>query len=129
MEDHAKYLGFILGPVRRHKAYDKALQKFLDRADSWGQAGGGLYATVIAYTVYIASVVSFLVQLDALPPHWPRVEAEAFRRLLAGSSQWACPRDLRNLHLLGFPKSFVDMPTRCRAAQLRVYHLEAANVG
>ena len=79
--------------------------------------------------MYIASVVSFLVQLDAMPPHWPKVEADAFRRLVAGSGQWAVPRDLRHLHLLGFPKSFVDMSTRCRAAQLRVYHLEAANVG
>ena len=84
--DHAKYLGFVLGPGRGCKAYDKALSKYLDRAASWGKAGGGLFATAVAYSSYVASVVSFLIQLDGLPPRWPAVEAEAFRALVPGIS-------------------------------------------
>ena len=38
----------VLGPGRGHKAYDKAIAKYLDRASMWGQAGGGLFATSTA---------------------------------------------------------------------------------
>ncbi|CAK0830171.1 unnamed protein product, partial [Prorocentrum cordatum] len=55
--------------------------------------------------------------------------AEAFRALVPGISQWGCPSDLRHIDLLGFPKAFVDMGARTRAAQFRVYHLEAASTG
>ncbi|CAK0904154.1 unnamed protein product, partial [Prorocentrum cordatum] len=43
--------------------------------------------------------------------------------------QWSCPRDLKHIDLLGFPKSFVDMPTRQLAAQARVYYMGAASSG
>ena len=68
--------------------------------------------TTVAYTTYVASVASFLVQLDGLPPNWDDVEREAFRHLVPGSSQWAVPEDLRRLRLLGFPRAFDDLRVR-----------------
>ena len=126
---HARYLGFELGPGRAHIAFDKPISKLLDRARCWGDAGGGLFLTTVAYTTYIASVIGFLVQLDGLPPHWREVESEAFRRLVPGSSQWTSPNDLKHLHVFGFPRSFADMEVRQQAAKLRVAHLEAASSG
>ena len=57
--DHARYLGFELGPGRTHKAFEKPLAKYLDRAQWWGNTGCGLFLTTVAYTTYIASVLSF----------------------------------------------------------------------
>ena len=51
-----------------------------------GTAGGGLYLTTLAYTVYIASVLGLLMHLNALPPRWEAVVAEIFSRLVPGSS-------------------------------------------
>ena len=127
--DHATYLGFVLGPGRGHHAYDKALAKYLDRAAMWGTAGGGLFATATPYSVYVASVISFLIQLDRLPPQWDGVEREALRRLVPGSTQWTDPSDLHNLAVMGFPRSFVNMRSRRLAAQFRVAHLEARSSG
>jgi hypothetical protein len=127
--DHARYLGFELGPGRAHKAFEKPLAKYLDRAQWWGNTGCGLFLTTVAYTTYIASVLSFLVQLDDLPPSWDEKEREAFSRLVPGFSQWTSSDDLRRLRLLGFPRDFTDMRTRQFAAKVRVAHLEAAGSG
>ena len=126
----ARYLGYLLGPDRGHSSYDKAFDKVLDRAAWWGEAGGGLYLTSVAYSVYITSVVGFLMQLEAIPTQrWEAVEKEALRRLVSGSTQWTSPGDLRHLQVLGFPRGFADMQRRQRATQLRVAALEDAAVG
>ena len=122
-------MGFELGPGRAHKAFEKPLAKYLDRAQWWGNTGCGLFLTTVAYTTYIASVLSFLVQLDDLPPSWDEKEREAFSRLVPGFSQWTSSDDLRRLRLLGFPRDFTDMRTRQFAAKVRVAHLEAAGSG
>lgn len=91
-------MGFELGPRRSTSSpYDKALAKYLDRVASWGKAGGGLFAIAMAYSVCVASVLCFLVQLDGLPPQWPQVESEVQGRLVLGLSQWMCAQDLKCL--------------------------------
>ena len=130
IDTRARYLGFELGPGRGHLAYDKPFQKVLERSQWWGAAGGGLFLTITAYSVYITSVVSFLAQLDAMPEQrWSTIEAAALRHLVPGSSQWAIPSDFRSLRQLGFPKELVDMRERQLAIRLRVAHLEAASTG
>ena len=95
--DNADYLGFALGFVWARKACDSALAKCLDRAAVWSQAASGFFAIATACSVYVYSVVRFLAQLDSLPPQWPQVKAEVFRRLVLGVSQWAKPIDLHNV--------------------------------
>ena len=95
-----------------------------------GAAGGGLFLTSVAYSVYIVSVISFLAQLDALPEQrWRSVEAEAINHLVPGASQWGMPSDFHRLRQLGFPKDFVDMQVRQLAIRLRVSFMEAASTG
>ena len=129
VEPTAKYLGFYLGPGRGHLTYDRVLAKYRERANTWGQAGGGLFATLVAYAVYVASVVGFVMQLDGLPPQWPEAEAEAVRLLVPGAGQFTCPDDVKHLDLLGFPRALLHIEARQRAAQLRVLHLEASASG
>ena len=128
-ETHARYLGFELGPGRARFSFNKPITKLLERAQWWGDAGAGLFLTTTAYSTYVASVIGFLIQLDTLPPQWPDVEAEAFKRLVPGSSQWASPQDLKHLHLFGFARAFADMQVRQHAAKLRVVHWEAVSSG
>ena len=126
---HAKYLGFTLGPGRKNISYDKPAAKYLDRAGCWGQAGAGLYLTATAYTIYVASVIGFLIQLDGLPDNWNETEGKAFERLVPGFGLWCSTDDLHNLKRYGFPKGFVDMQLRSQAAKIRVAHLEATATG
>ncbi len=43
-----------------------------------------MHFSTLAYNVYVASVLTFSLQLDRLPLAWPRTEATAFRRLAPG---------------------------------------------
>ena len=71
--DSAKYLGFYVGPGRRLKTWEAALQKMVDRAEVWGQLGAGMMHTIEAYRVFIVSVIAFIAQLDSLPADFPLV--------------------------------------------------------
>ena len=53
----AKYLGFILGPGRDEKSWTGPLEKLQSRAKEWGQIGGGLLLTTLAYAVYMLSLI------------------------------------------------------------------------
>eukprot|EP00959_Pyramimonas_sp_CCMP1952_P001375 28099-Pyramimonas_sp.AAC.1 len=62
--------------------------KFLDRADVWGKVSAGTLHTIEAYKVFVASVVSFILQLDPLPDDFPQLEARALRKLFPGPWDW-----------------------------------------
>ena len=105
----AKYLGFFLRPDRGELGFQKASVKFAERARGWGHAGGGLFLTSLAYSVYIASVLMFLLQLDELPARWQGVEASAFRALVPGPGVWCLPVDLHHLDHFGLPRAILDV--------------------
>ena len=101
---YADYLGFCLGPEAGERAWAKALEKVTKRAAAWSALELGLNLTTMAYNVYVATVMTFLLQLDRLPQAWPRTEAAAFRRLAPGPGQWILPIDLHALRdSLGLP--------------------------
>ena len=126
----ATYLGFTLGPDAGNRGWTKALAQYGRRAALWSQLGLGLHHASVAYNVYIASVVTFLLQLETLPPEWPALEAAAFRKLVPGPMSWILPSDL---HVLGrhhgMPHDFVNLQEVSLAARLRVATREASAVG
>ena len=74
--------------------------------------------------MYIITVVTFLLQLDNLPPGWEHAEAAALRALAPGPGFWCIPEDLRNLRELGFPRDFPDATRLSLACRFRVAHQE-----
>jgi hypothetical protein len=129
VEYFAKYLGFVMGPDRQDRTYDKPLAKFASRAEEWGMTGAGLHLTTLAYAVYILPVVLFVAQLDAPPENWGDFETKALRKLLPGPGHWFRTADVRHLQQLGMPKSFPDLACITTAAQFRVHCQEAAATG
>ena len=90
----ADYLGFTLGPESQGRSWRKAMLQYTRRTDLWAQLGLGLHYTSVAYNVYIASLLGFLLQLEVLPDAWVSVEAAALRRLVPGPAKWILPADL-----------------------------------
>ena len=130
VRDWAEYLGFVLGPGGRSRCWQKALDKYTSRADLWAQLGLGLHYTTVAYNVYVASLLTFLLQLEVLPEDWEHTEAAALRRLVPGPAHWVLPADLRALRRhYGMPQEFADMNEVSLAARFRVAHREAAASG
>ena len=76
--DCAKYLGFYVGPGRGTRTWDTIMNKYLERAAIWSKLGAGFLHSMEAYKVFIASVIMFCAQLDALPPDFfrPRVRGD-----------------------------------------------------
>ena len=99
----------MLGPAAGDLSFEPAFRKVRERAEAWGNAGAGLYLTISAYKVYIASCLSFLLQLAHLPAAWAEVEVQALRRLVRGPGHWASATDLKDLLSLGLPAEFPDM--------------------
>ena len=58
------------------------MRKYLERSSFWGQAGGGLHVAALAYSVYVLPVLSFVAQLEDLPPGWEDLEARCMKNLV-----------------------------------------------
>ena len=88
--------------------------------------GLGFFWATRAYSIYIASTMGFLLQLEELPPQWSTTEETACRRLFPGPWKWICPVDLHSVAKeLGFAAEIPDMKTVSIAAKIRVLHREA----
>ena len=126
----AEYLGFVLGPEAGDRTWQKALAQYSKRVELWSQLGLGLHFTTVAYNVYIASLLSFLLQLEVVPVAFRALEASALRRLVPGPAQWILPADLHALRRhYGMPHDFADIADVSLAARFRVAHCEAAAAG
>ena len=124
VEHQAKYLGFILGPARGDLTFDGPFRKVLRRAEEWGRLGVGLFGSATAYKTYVISLLTFVLQLDALPVQWPAAEERALRALVPGLGQWAGVPDLHQLARLGFPTGFPDLVPLSIAMKTRVAQYE-----
>ena len=105
-------------------------QTYSKPAELWSQLGLGLHFSSVAYNVYVASLLGFLLQLDVLPDTWTSLEAATLRQLAPGPAQWILPADLHALRRHhGMPHDFSDMGEVSLAARFRVFHREAAAAG
>ena len=120
----AKYLGFYLGPAKHHLAWDKPIEKFLERALAWGGIGGGAFLCIQAYKVYTCSVLMFVAQLEEPPPQLDDAVREACRRLFRGPRGWLPPPVLFSLKSLGSGNELVDVRLAAIAAKHRVLNFE-----
>jgi hypothetical protein len=116
----AKYLGFYLGPASGNESFKQALQKFSERARIWGATEGGSMMTVMAYRVYVVSVLLFVLQLEDLPPEWQDQERRAVQELLPGPFQWLPMELAYDLRRLGLPGELPDLRDLRPAIRLRV---------
>ena len=120
----AKYLGFYVGPGRRHMSWEGPLQKYINRAKLWGKQGLGMLLTIQAYQVYICSVLQFVAQLEPLHPEFEQMERKAVQALFPGPTAWIVPTMLKDAYSLHLPLPLVDMKAVSTAAKVRVLRWE-----
>jgi len=121
-----KYLGFMLGPEKRLESYTKPLAKYKERASQWGRQGLGLHLSLRAYSVYIASVLGFVTQLEPLPTElFDAAEVFMCRRLFPGPNYWVKPAVLHLLRELGSSIGLQDVRATSVAARSRVFRASA----
>ena len=120
----ARYLGFMIGPERGDKSWDKASRKFSERVASWSALHLGMYMNTQVYHSLCVSVFSFLWQLEDPPAEVLKLEPWALRRLAPGPGNWIRPQDLFCLHRFGHPFEFPSFKRISIAAKMRVYHCE-----
>ena len=122
-------MGFVLGPARADRTWEKAFDKVSKRSALWGSVGLGLYFAAVAFNIYVLSTLGFLLQLDVLPTEWAAVEAKAFHMLVPGPMSWALPDDLHRLRRDShFPCEFGDAREVSLAAKFRVAFREARSI-
>ena len=120
----ARYLGFIIGPDRGEKSWDKASRRFCQRVLSWSQLHVGMYLNAQIYRALCLSIFSFLCQLEDPPVTVLNLEPWALRRLAPGPGNWIRPLDLAHLRRFGHPFDFASIQQMALAAKVRVYHFE-----
>ena len=92
--DCCTYLGFMTGPGKGNKSWQKATEKFGQRACLWGSQKLGLQYAARTYNTFAVPVLSYISQLEQPPSYVFEVEASALRRAASGPAQWATPQDL-----------------------------------
>ena len=120
----AKYLGYMIGPGREDSSWTDPVKKFLDRARTWGEINPGMLMNLLAYKVFIASVLTFIAQLDVPPETIGNMESKACVALFPGPRSWITAGCLKHLQALGFPSQLLDIQSNAIAAKIRVYKFE-----
>ena len=121
--NHGTYLGFVEGPGKCHKGWDKPLKKYIHRCNNWSMIGGGLQYSTIAYNTFAASTLAFVFQLEHPPSAAIATEEKGIQTMLPGPGAWCSNQDAFFLkELYGQQKSFQSLEIMSQAAQLRVLH-------
>jgi len=117
-----KYLGFMLGPEKKLESYKKPLIKYKERAALWARQALGLHLSLRVYSVFIASVLGFVTQLEPLPDKlFNEAELYACRRLFSGPHCWIVPNVLHVLKELGSNICLQDVRATSVAARSLVF--------
>ena len=61
------YLGFVIGPDKQEKSWEKPLGKFCKRVFSWAKVAGGRQFATLAYNTFALSTLCFVGQLERVP--------------------------------------------------------------
>ena len=77
-------LRLLCGPGKLHKNWGKAVNKFLERSQSWDASRDGLFFAVLAYNTFVISTLSFIGQLERVTPQVLEAEASALRHMVPG---------------------------------------------
>ena len=88
----------------------------------------GLYLNIVAYRSFVASVLSYIWQLELEPDYLMEAFQQALIKLAPGPGSWASRGDLCNLTgAYGFPMQFPDPRWTSMAAKLRVVSAVASD--
>jgi len=129
-EEHAAYLGFVIGPGAGRLGWDKAVLKTMKKVQTWRSTACSLLYTVMVYNVYILPILSFITQLEPPPDSWETTERRIMARLIRGPGNWAGPKEWRQLkRAYQFPAECHNLRERSSAAQFRVACNEARAEG
>ena len=108
------------------ESYTKPLAKYKERAALWARQGLGLHLSLRAYSIFIASVLGFVTQLEPLPEKlFDEAELYACRRLFSGPHCWIIPNVLHLLRELGSKICLQDVRATSVAARSRVFRASA----
>ena len=125
-----KYLGFIIGPDRASRSWDKPIKKFVDRIRMWDWTIMGLHGASVIYNIWVLPVLLFVAQLEQPPETVRRAEQWGLRRVAPGPGKWVEPNDLWRLRsAYGLPFRFRCLSWTALAAQGRVSFTEAHATG
>ena len=116
------YLGFVEGPERGKKTYDKPAHKFIKRCNQWGGMGVGLQYTTVAFNTFAASTLAFVAQLESPTEEVIEAEKSGVRKCLPGPGNWyrSCQDPYFLKEVYGQKHSFRGIKYVSQAAQLRV---------
>ena len=121
IESSTKYPGFYLGPGAGERSWDKPLDKYVRRASFWLSTGLGMNLNLVIYRPFIASVLSFVMQLEPDVDRVQKCFEEVLRKLASGPGTWISVGDLCNLQSAYlFPTEFTLPRFTSLAAKLRV---------
>ena len=91
----------------------------------WGQLGAGACLTARAHQACVASVLSFVGQLEPLPEEFDAAEGRACAALFPGPTDWITAGCLADLRSLGFPWELRDVRAAAVASKARAVRFEA----
>ena len=117
---YGTYLGVVIGPGSGDTFWNKAVNKYLERARQWSQVGLGLMHTVKAYCTYILPVLCFLAQFRRPSEMVLQAERKALRWLVPGPYLWCLQEDYYHMgkhfgQACSFPRvSHSALPARTR---------------
>ena len=125
-----RYLGFQIGPGKGRQSWETAGEKMLARSRIWPWSSLGLFYATSAYNVYVASLPSFVAQLEEYPEEFTQIEHAVLRKAAPGPYQWAMPDDLHRLRdCYGQIANFRNLRHYALAAKIRVCVYENAQHG
>ena len=121
VSDHGTYLGFVQGPGKEGKSWQKPIIKYSQRCNNWQSINQGIYFATTAYNTFAVSVLSFIAQLEVPSKEVLAAEAVGLFRMTPGAKDWRNRQDLFFLkESYGLAASFQSVHFQAQAAKLRV---------
>ena len=120
IQDHAEYLGFVLGPGACINMWSNVVAKALDTVSRWKKIAAGFFFNVIASNIFILSLFSFVGQLACPDSSVGDCITTMRNSLFSGPGNWLPPCLLNNLKELGFPVQARDPFAAMLASKVRI---------
>lgn len=108
------------GPGKGTHSWDKANDKYWDSVRSWSTVKKGLQLAIRAHNTYSSPILSFLSQLEPLPPHIVAGQSRITQRIAPGPYSWISLTDLYYAKDYGMNCELRSVEHTSWAAQIRV---------
>ena len=104
VQTHGTYLGFVEGPGKGNKSWDKPVSKYMERTKRWGQVGIGMQYAALTYNTFAITTLMYVGQLERPPPKHTTLEQRGLVSMLPGPGHWILPNDACYLKRRIWPK-------------------------